>query len=142
MCIRDRGNGPSTRNQWDGLGASTIGWTWKTYPERLQEAGVSWKAVSYTHLDVYKRQAVSAAARAASRKREGVREGKAKDMARGIGRAVSRNGRPRRRRCAPAPRRVQLRQGTVPGPRGATRGRARREAGRDAAVWRREMPME
>ena len=86
--------------------------------------------------------AVSAAARAASRKREGVREGKAKDMARGIGRAVSRNGRPRRRRCAPAPRRVQLRQGTVPGPRGATRGRARREAGRDAAVWRREMPME
>ncbi|WP_241073005.1 phosphocholine-specific phospholipase C [Achromobacter insuavis] len=38
-----QGNGPSTRNQWDGLGASTIGWTWKTYPERLQEAGVSWK---------------------------------------------------------------------------------------------------
>ncbi|ARP94370.1 phosphocholine-specific phospholipase C [Bordetella genomosp. 13] len=36
-------NGPSTRNQWDGLGASTTGWTWKTYPERLQEAGVSWK---------------------------------------------------------------------------------------------------
>ena len=77
-----QGNGPSTRNQWDGLGASTIGWTWKTYPERLQEAGVSWKVyqnlpdnftdnplagfrqfrkayepVSYTHLDVYKRQA-------------------------------------------------------------------------------------
>ena len=38
-----QGNGPSTRNQWDGLGASTIGWTWKTYPERLQENGVSWK---------------------------------------------------------------------------------------------------
>jgi len=37
------GNGPSTRNQWDGLGASTIGWTWKTYPEKLQENGVSWK---------------------------------------------------------------------------------------------------
>ncbi len=37
------GNGPSTRNQWDDLGASTIGWTWKTYPERLQEAGVTWK---------------------------------------------------------------------------------------------------
>ncbi|WP_241136230.1 hypothetical protein, partial [Achromobacter insuavis] len=36
----------------------------------------------------------------------------------------------------------QLRQGTVPGPRGATRGRALREAGRDAAVWRREMLME
>ena len=38
-----QGNGPSTRNQWDGLGASTIGWTWKTYPERLQENGVTWK---------------------------------------------------------------------------------------------------
>ncbi|OZI74807.1 phosphocholine-specific phospholipase C [Bordetella genomosp. 12] len=38
-----QGNGPSTRNQWDGLGASSTGWTWKTYPERLQSAGVSWK---------------------------------------------------------------------------------------------------
>ncbi|MBV7482806.1 phosphocholine-specific phospholipase C [Bordetella sp. BOR01] len=37
------GNGPSTRNQWDGLGASTEGWAWTTYPERLQQAGVSWK---------------------------------------------------------------------------------------------------
>ncbi|MCD0504683.1 phosphocholine-specific phospholipase C [Bordetella petrii] len=37
------GNGPSTRNQWDGLGESTEGWTWDTYPERLQAAGVSWK---------------------------------------------------------------------------------------------------
>jgi len=36
-------NGPSTRNQWDGLGASTEGWTWTTYPERLQQAGVTWK---------------------------------------------------------------------------------------------------
>src|SRR5690606_3818322 len=32
-----------TRNQWDGLGASTEGWTWTTYPERLQQAGVTWK---------------------------------------------------------------------------------------------------
>ncbi|MFF7057067.1 phosphocholine-specific phospholipase C [Achromobacter spanius] len=38
-----QGNGPSTRNQWDSLGASTTGWTWKTYPERLQENGVTWK---------------------------------------------------------------------------------------------------
>ncbi|WMD22674.1 phospholipase C, phosphocholine-specific [Achromobacter seleniivolatilans] len=38
-----QGNGPSTRNQWDSLGASTTGWTWKTYPERLQESGVTWK---------------------------------------------------------------------------------------------------
>lgn len=38
-----QGNGPSTRNQWDSLGASSTGWNWKTYPERLQEAGVSWK---------------------------------------------------------------------------------------------------
>ena len=37
-----QGNGPSTRNQWDSLGASTTGWTWTTYPERLQKAGVSW----------------------------------------------------------------------------------------------------
>lgn len=37
------GNGPSTRNQWDDLGPSSIGWSWKTYPERLQEAGVTWK---------------------------------------------------------------------------------------------------
>lgn len=35
--------GPSTRNQDDSLGASSSGWTWTTYPERLQEAGVSWK---------------------------------------------------------------------------------------------------
>lgn len=38
-----RGNGPSTRNQWDGLDTPDTGWTWKTYPERLQEAGVNWK---------------------------------------------------------------------------------------------------
>ncbi|SAI71383.1 non-hemolytic phospholipase C [Bordetella ansorpii] len=38
-----QGNGPSTRNQWDGLEASTAGWNWTTYPERLQEAGVTWK---------------------------------------------------------------------------------------------------
>ncbi len=38
-----QGNGPSTRNQWDSLGASSTGWTWKTYPERLQENGVTWK---------------------------------------------------------------------------------------------------
>ena len=30
-------NGPSTRNQWDSMGASSTGWSWKTYPERLQE---------------------------------------------------------------------------------------------------------
>ncbi|MFD4838279.1 phosphocholine-specific phospholipase C [Achromobacter sp. NPDC058515] len=38
-----QGFGPSTRNQWDELGASSTGWTWTTYPERLQAAGVSWK---------------------------------------------------------------------------------------------------
>ena len=36
-------NGPSTRNQWDSMGASSTGWSWKTYPERLQENGVTWK---------------------------------------------------------------------------------------------------
>ncbi|AZY50894.1 phospholipase C, phosphocholine-specific [Bordetella avium] len=38
-----QGGGPSTRNRLDSLGASTAGWSWKTYPERLQEAGVSWR---------------------------------------------------------------------------------------------------
>ncbi|MCP1637636.1 phospholipase C [Kerstersia gyiorum] len=38
-----QGNGPSTRNRFDSLDSPRSGWTWKTYPERLQEAGVSWK---------------------------------------------------------------------------------------------------
>ncbi|SEK09627.1 phospholipase C [Variovorax sp. OK605] len=29
-------------NEWDGIDASTKGYEWKTYPERLQEANVSW----------------------------------------------------------------------------------------------------
>ncbi|AFI68360.1 phosphocholine-specific phospholipase C [Burkholderia pseudomallei] len=42
-------NGPtgagvaSVVNEWDDIGPSTFGYEWKTYPERLQEAGVSWK---------------------------------------------------------------------------------------------------
>ncbi|WP_020648343.1 phosphocholine-specific phospholipase C [Solimonas variicoloris] len=35
--------GPALTNQWDSLDASSEGYTWKTYPERLEEAGVSWK---------------------------------------------------------------------------------------------------
>jgi len=41
-------NGPtgagvaSVTNEWDAIGASTLGYEWKTYPERLQEAGVKW----------------------------------------------------------------------------------------------------
>ena len=38
-----QGNGPSTRNKWDSLDSSSNGWSWTTYPERLQEAGVNWK---------------------------------------------------------------------------------------------------
>ncbi|MCF4164842.1 phospholipase C, phosphocholine-specific [Zavarzinia compransoris] len=30
-------------NEWDDLGPSSEGFTWKTYPERLQDAGVTWK---------------------------------------------------------------------------------------------------
>jgi phospholipase C len=30
-------------NEFDGLGASSSGYEWTTYPERLQQAGVSWK---------------------------------------------------------------------------------------------------
>ncbi|NKF23114.1 phosphocholine-specific phospholipase C [Solimonas marina] len=35
--------GPAIDNTWDGLAASTEGYTWTTYPERLEAAGVSWK---------------------------------------------------------------------------------------------------
>ena len=41
-------NGPSgagvatVNNEWDEIGPSTLGYEWKTYPERLQEAKVSW----------------------------------------------------------------------------------------------------
>ena len=30
-------------NEWDSLGEPTTGYTWTTYPERLEQAGVSWK---------------------------------------------------------------------------------------------------
>ncbi|MFZ2872548.1 phosphocholine-specific phospholipase C [Zavarzinia sp.] len=42
-------NGPtgagvaSINNEWANLGPSSEGFTWKTYPERLQDAGVTWK---------------------------------------------------------------------------------------------------
>jgi phospholipase C len=41
-------NGPTgagvatVNNEWDSIGASTLGYQWKTFPERLQEAKVSW----------------------------------------------------------------------------------------------------
>ena len=41
-------NGPTganvavVNNEWDGIDASTNGYDWKTYPERLEEAKVSW----------------------------------------------------------------------------------------------------
>lgn len=41
-----RGHGPVTNNDYDTLYADPAnhgGYTWKTYPERLQEAGVSWQ---------------------------------------------------------------------------------------------------
>ncbi|NNB42853.1 phosphocholine-specific phospholipase C [Pseudomonas chlororaphis] len=34
-------------NEWDGPGAVDVGYTWKTYPERLEERGVSWKIYQY-----------------------------------------------------------------------------------------------
>jgi phospholipase C len=42
-------NGPtgagvaSVVNEWDDFGPSSEGYTWTTYPERLQKAGISWK---------------------------------------------------------------------------------------------------
>ncbi|MDD1148012.1 phospholipase C, phosphocholine-specific [Pseudomonas sp. TNT2022 ID357] len=47
-------NGPSAAkvaavvNEWDGPGVVNVGYSWKTYPERLEEQGVSWKV--YQHL--------------------------------------------------------------------------------------------
>ena len=41
-------NGPtgagvaSLNNEWDSIESSALGYEWKTYPERLQEAKVSW----------------------------------------------------------------------------------------------------
>ena len=48
MFIWTGTNGPAAGvaavvNEFDGLGASTSGYEWTTYPERLQQAGVSWK---------------------------------------------------------------------------------------------------
>lgn len=46
-------NGPtgsgvaSVVNEWDGPGRADQGYVWKTYPERLQEAGVRWKVYQY-----------------------------------------------------------------------------------------------
>ncbi|TAM32759.1 MAG: phospholipase C, phosphocholine-specific [Nevskiaceae bacterium] len=39
--------GPVTSNQYDALGPSSEGYSWTTYPERLQEAGVSWKVYQF-----------------------------------------------------------------------------------------------
>ena len=35
-------------NEWDAIGASSKGYSWTTYPERLQAAGVRWKV--YQHM--------------------------------------------------------------------------------------------
>ncbi|MDH2019251.1 phospholipase C, phosphocholine-specific [Acinetobacter ursingii] len=48
MFIWTGTNGPAAGvaavvNEFDGLGASSSGYEWTTYPERLQQAGVSWK---------------------------------------------------------------------------------------------------
>ena len=49
MFIWTGTNGPtaanvaSVDNDLDSIGASTTGYDWTTYPERLQEAGISWK---------------------------------------------------------------------------------------------------
>lgn len=37
------GNGPAITNQFDSVGPSSSGYTWTTFPERLEAAGVSWK---------------------------------------------------------------------------------------------------
>jgi phospholipase C len=34
-------------NEWDGPGPANVGYQWQTYPERLQEQGVSWKVYQY-----------------------------------------------------------------------------------------------
>lgn len=37
------GGGPAIYNDFDTLGSSDEGYSWTTYPERLQDAGVTWK---------------------------------------------------------------------------------------------------
>lgn len=39
----DDPNPPAINNNFDSLGKSDEGYQWRTYPERLQEAGVSWR---------------------------------------------------------------------------------------------------
>ena len=34
-------------NEWDGPGRADEGYRWKTYPERLEEAGIRWKVYQY-----------------------------------------------------------------------------------------------
>ncbi|KRW59730.1 phosphocholine-specific phospholipase C [Pseudomonas sp. TTU2014-080ASC] len=34
-------------NEWDSTGPANVGYQWKTYPERLQENGVSWKVYQF-----------------------------------------------------------------------------------------------
>lgn len=42
-CNGPKGAGVATvNNEWDEIGPSTQGYEWKTYPERLEEAKVSW----------------------------------------------------------------------------------------------------
>ena len=46
-------NGPSAANvavvvnEWDSPGPVDVGYDWKTYPERLEESGVSWKVYQF-----------------------------------------------------------------------------------------------
>ncbi|CDG19458.1 phosphocholine-specific phospholipase C [Xenorhabdus doucetiae] len=46
-------NGPSAadvaavNNEWDSPGSPEVGYTWETYPERLEENGISWKVYQY-----------------------------------------------------------------------------------------------
>ena len=35
--------GPAIENEFDTMGPSSAGYTWMTYPERLESAGISWK---------------------------------------------------------------------------------------------------
>ena len=54
MCIRDRGKGQNAVGKFDSdLKYSTTWSAWNTY---VNDARVTYDAVSYTHLDVYKRQ--------------------------------------------------------------------------------------
>ena len=59
MCIRDSlSNGDVVTYTWDGVNEQTKKEAEEMFGVKIKCSDVTYKAVSYTHLDVYKRQCV------------------------------------------------------------------------------------